>query len=248
MSSPHDDRSISAVLVASQHASDEDREALETEVVSYFRPMTHALASRYRLRGVEVDDLEQVADLALLKAMRRYAPAAGYLRGYVAATVLGEIKRHFRDFAWSIRPPRYIQDLQSPVAEAISDGPDDLGDASSVERAARLLQLDRATVIEVLQAREGFRLVSLDRSSDERPWSETADTTDPYRETESRLFLGSVFDGLAADEREILRLRFVEQLSQREIATLVRSTQKQVSRTLERVLSSLRQRILSDAA
>jgi RNA polymerase sigma-B factor len=251
MSSPHDDQSIAAVLLTSRTASPIHRQRLESQVVAFFQPLTHSLARRYGHRGVEQDDLQQIADLAMLKAMRRYDPQAGDLRGYVAATVLGEIKRYFRDHSWTVRPPRQIQDLQSRVVDALADVHDDLSDRPRTVVVAERLGVDRAVVTEVLLARGGFRALSLEWSAEPggpRLADQVVDADDPHLETERHLFVTYVCAGLDDDERALLHLRFVEELSQTQIASRLHSSQKQVSRSLERILSSLRQRALSDAA
>jgi RNA polymerase sigma-B factor len=250
MSSSHDDLSIARTLIAALSAMLPEREALESEVITYFRPMSHALARRYRDRGVEADDLEQVADLALLKAMRRYDPDVGHLRGYLAATVLGEIKKYFRDHGWVIRPPRHIQDLQSTVLNAVTQGGDSSIAQPRTVQVANALGIDRAVVAEVLLARGGFRCLTLDRTmgdSDIRLLDGLTDGEDPYEGSDRRMFLLAVCASLSDHERDLLRLRFVEELSQHQIAVRLESTQKQVSRALQRILSKLRQEAFAEA-
>jgi RNA polymerase sigma-B factor len=246
----HYDRSITSLVLAARSAPVPARERMETDVVTFFRPLTRGLARRYAHKGVDTEDLEQVADLALVKAMRRFDPEAGHLRGYVTATVLGEIKRHFRDHAWSVRPPRDIQDLQSRVVDTMTGAPHDVSDRSSIDQTADVLHIDRSVVVEVLLARGGFHASPLDRPSHEGgPGPQhVVDEADPCLAAERRSFLQYVCAGLDHDERELLRLRFVEELTQRQIAVRVDSTQKQVSRTLERVLVSLRARAVADVA
>jgi RNA polymerase sigma-B factor len=251
MSSTHDDRSIAATLLASRTVPADHRGLLENQVVAFFQPLTHSLAHRYAHRGVEQDDLEQVADLALLKAMRRYDPQTGDLRGYVAATVLGEIKKYFRDHSWTVRPPRHIQDLQTRVMGAFVDPLDDPHERPRTVVVAERLGVDHAVVTEVLMARGGFRSLSLEWSAEPggpRLGDQVVDARDDHQETERHLFVSFVCDGLDDDERTLLHLRFVEELSQTQIAMRMQSSQKQVSRSLERILASLRQRAVSDAA
>jgi RNA polymerase sigma-B factor len=251
MSSSQDDQTIATTLLAAQCAPHPERALLEGEIVSFFQPMTRALAHRYRHRGVDVEDLQQVADLALLTAMRRYDPQSGNLRSYVAVTVLGELKKHFRDHSWTVRPPRHIQDLQAPVMDAVADLHDDGPRRPHMVRVAEALGVDTAVVNEVLVARGGFHALSLERSSDQdgpRLVDQLAEATDLHQETERRLFVAFVCADLDDAERTLLHLRFVEELSQTQIAARLHSTQKQVSRSLERILSALRGRALSDAA
>lgn len=251
MPSSHDDVSIAHTLLAAKFASPREREFLESEVISFFQPMTHALARRYCQRGVEIEDLEQVADLGLLKAMRRYDPAAGHLRSYVAATVLGEVKKYFRDYGWAIRPPRHIQDLQAQVVDAVVDAGEGASARPRADRVADALGVDRAVVTEVLMAREGFRCLSLELQAGHgrsRLSDRLADQDDPFVESERRLLLRSICASLSDHDRDLLRMRFVEELSQPEIAARMDSSQKQVSRALERLLASLRESATSEAA
>ena len=243
--------SITTVLLASRAAPAARREQMEGEVVAHFQPLTHALARRYGHRGVDQDDLEQVADLALLKAMRRYDPEAGDLRGYISATVLGEIKKYFRDHSWTVRPPRAIQDLQSQVLDAFVELHEESHDRPRTAIAAERLGLDLAVVTEVLLARGGFRSLSLEWSAEPggpRLIDQTTAPEDDHQETELRLFVTFICAELAPDERTLLNLRFVEEMSQTQIAARMHSSQKQVSRSLERILTTLRQRAMSDAA
>ncbi|MCD9199776.1 sigma-70 family RNA polymerase sigma factor [Aeromicrobium wangtongii] len=246
-----DDEPILSLLAACQGAPPSERARLETEIVTAYRPVSHSLARRYRLRGVDLEDLEQVADLALVKALRRFDPTAGSLRGYVTATVLGEIKKYFRDHAWCIRPPRQVQDLQSRVLDAMHDLGEDLPQQTRIGMVAQSLGIDACLVTEVLVARGGFRSLSLDRPIEEGGpvlAEQLADSNDPYEAAEARSLLSSVCTELQENEMELLRLRFVEELSQREIAERVHSTQKQVSRSLGRIIDALRERALVDAA
>jgi RNA polymerase sigma-B factor len=246
-----DESAILSALASCHDASPHDRDRIESEIVTFYLPMTHALARRYRFKGVDLEDLEQVADLALVKALRRFDPTAGNLRGYVTATVLGEIKKHFRDYAWCVRPPRQVQDLQSRVMDAMHEVQDDLPQQTRIGMVANTLGLERSLVTEVLMARGGFRSLSLDRpveAGGRQLADQIADAHDPYQATERRSFLASVCVDLDEDDRELLRLRFVEELSQQQIADVVHSTQKQVSRSLERILSALRQRAHAEAA
>lgn len=198
-----------------------------------------------------MDDLEQVADLALLKAMRRFDPASGHLRGFVSATVLGEIKKYFRDYAWTVRPPRHIQDLQPLVMDALADIAEGTSGSSHASRVADALGVQRSVVSEVLVARSAFHALSLDWDADQdglRLVDQLEELGDPHLDTERHLFVTFVCSGLNDDERRLLHLRFVEKLSQAQIAMRLDSSQKQVSRSLERILSVLRQRAVSDAA
>lgn len=249
--SPSDHCPVSASLAAARHSSPDHRLRAEHDAVVDLLPMAHALARRYDRRGIDLEDLEQVAGLALVKAVRAFDPAAGHLRGYVTVCVLGEIKRHFRDTGWCVRPPRHIQDLQTPVADAMCSEDAAELDVSERTRVAHLLGIDEATVREVLAARRNFRALSLDRPAvDGAPDLATrlGAHDDGFDATDRRLELQSLLSVVDADDRELLRMRFVDEMSQHEIASRTGSTQKQVSRALARIMAAIRQQVRDAAA
>jgi RNA polymerase sigma-B factor len=246
-----DDTFVSAALADARTASPSERARVERMVVEHFLPAARTLASRYARRGVDLDDLEQVAALALLRALRRFDPDAGHLRGFVTACVLGEIKKHFRDLGWAVRPPRHIQDLQSVVADAMVAADETVHDRRRSAQAALVLGLDESTVTEVLEARSNFRALSLDQATqDGGPGLEArlGASDEDVAACDRRAQLRSWYAVLDDDDRGLLRMRFVDELSQREIAEHVGVTQKQVSRALARVLAVLRDRAGSDQA
>jgi RNA polymerase sigma-B factor len=237
------DASIASALTASRSASRATQELVELQAVIFFRPMTHALARRYDRRGLELDDIKQVADLAVVKALRRFDPAAGHLRGFLTASVLGEIKKHFRDLAWAVRPPRDIQDLQSVVAEAMSAEREPVDGHSRARDVALSLQIDESVVLEVMAARANFRSLSLERSIQDGVLGLEgliASGRDAYADSDRRSELRSLCAVLSPDDRALLGMRFVDELSQHDIALRTGSTQKRVSRALARILTVLR--------
>jgi RNA polymerase sigma-B factor len=250
-----DDSSVTLALAAACAAPPAERARVECEAVAHLLPMARRLAGQYAHRGVEVDDLEQVAALALVTSLRRFDPAAGQLRAFVATCVLGEVKRHFRDCSWTVRPPRHVQDLQSEVVDAMCAADPEIEpqapDRPRRARVAEALGIDEATVTEVLAARSNFRSLSLDRAAaDGGPAMEArlAAPVDDFDACDRRSMVRSLCAVLPDDDCELLRLRFVDELSQREIAERTGATQKQVSRALERVLGVLRKRAALDAA
>ena len=203
-------------------------------------PMARDLAFRFRGRGVELEDLEQVASLALVKAARGYDAVRGPFPPYAAATVRGELKKYFRDHAWSIRPPRRLQDLQAAIAAALDDQPDGV----AVADLARSLSVEPELVLEAIIARGCFAIDSTDRVVSGQgavTLGETLRVADVgFELIDDWITFLRMFRALSPDERELLRLRFVDDLAQQEIAAHLGISQMQVSRRLSRLLHKLR--------
>jgi RNA polymerase sigma-B factor len=230
------------VLRAQQARSPQERDRLEGEVILRCRPLTWGLARRYMDRGAELDDLRAVADAAVLGAMRRFDVDRGAFIGYASVTVLGEIRKYFRDACWTIRPARSVQDLQSRVAAA-TDELQRQGRQVTVVDLASHLGVAEAEVHEALAARSCFSPASLDTwpAGAARPTGlDVAVEEGGYALSEDLATVAGACAALTDDERELLRLRFFEDLSQREIAEAQDRTQMQVSRELRRLLARLR--------
>jgi RNA polymerase sigma-B factor len=202
-------------------------------------PMARHLARHYRGRGVELEELEQVANLALVKAAHGFDSERGAFAPYAAATIRGDIKKFFRDHAWSVRPPRRIQELQAAITAATDTdaAPPDVDDLASD------LDVEREVVVEALSARGCFRSESTDRPVGESGL--TIGDTLPCTDTDLELVdewvtFCRLCRELSADERDLLRMRFVEDLTQQEIADRLGISQMQVSRRLRAVLDGLR--------
>lgn len=205
-------------------------------------PLARDLAFRFRGRGVELEDLEQVASLALVKAARGYDAVRGPFPPYAAATVRGELKKYFRDHAWSIRPPRRLQDLQAAIAAALDDQPDGV----AVADLARSLSVEPELVLEAIIARGCFAIDSTDRVVSGQgavTLGETLRVADVgFELIDDWITFCRLFRALSPDERELLRLRFVDDLAQQEIAAHLGISQMHVSRRLSRLLHELRER------
>lgn len=238
----HDCHLTALVVSAQQASTSRERAAAEAEIIVACRPMAWSLAHRYAERGAEIDDLRAVADIAVLGAIRRFDGARGEFRSYASVTVLGEIKKYFRDFCWTIRPTRSVQELQSRVAEAALEL-QQCGMPDTVQEIAKRLGVPADAVKEAAAARDCFSPHSLDAPAaggvDARG-SSVAIEEAGFAMTEDRLVTARLIATLGPTERELLRLRFVEELTQREIAEAMGSSQKQVARDLERVLGRLR--------
>jgi RNA polymerase sigma-B factor len=201
----------------------------ETSLVEDHLPLAARIARTYRGRGVEDDDLLQVARLALVKAAERFDPDRGAFAPYAASTIRGEVKRYFRDHAWSVRPPRRLQDLQARLAAETAQGVRD------PRRLAELVDAPVADVREALAASSCFTTDHL-----EEALGATAQVDDGFERVDAWLTVRSLRTALSADDKQLLAWRFVDEMPQREIAALLGISQMQVSRRLSALLSRLR--------
>jgi RNA polymerase sigma-B factor len=222
--------------------------AIRDKLVERFLPLARRLALRYRHGSEPLEDLVQVASLGLVKAVDRFDPDRGLaFSSFAVPTILGELKRHFRDHGWSVHVPRGLQERVAAVEQASSRLGSKLGRPPSVAELCNELDLDEESVVEALGAARAYDAVSLEASTGEREHEGPPALEERLGERDERLELvelaASVAPALAAlpdREREILRLRFIEDLTQQEIAERVGCSQMQVSRLLRRSLSRLR--------
>jgi RNA polymerase sigma-B factor len=216
--------------------------------------LADGIASRYLGRGLERDDLVQVARLGLVKAVRRYRPALGQsFAGFAAPTISGEIKRHFRDTGWMVRPPRRLQELGARLRDAEKELEQQLHRRPTPAEIATLLGVDESEVRAAREASSSFHAVSLDlpMTTEHRPDVAVDDTDDPFAALDDSEWLGAALHDLTDRERTVLRLRFVESMTQSQIAEHIGVSQMQVSRILRATLSRLRCRLessMGDAA
>jgi RNA polymerase sigma-B factor len=222
--------------------------AAREELVLRFMPLARQLAARYRHAGESHEDLVQVACLGLLKAVDRYDPrrGAGFTR-YAVPTMLGELKRHFRDKGWSVHVPRATQELVLKVSEALGSLPAKLGRSPRPRDLADAVGASVEEVLEAMEAATAYDALSLDTpppaSDDEerRSYAETLPSEEQgYELVELGQALAGTVKALPDRERTILHLRVVEDLTQAEIAEQVGVSQMHVSRLLRRALDKLR--------
>jgi RNA polymerase sigma-B factor len=207
--------------------------------------VARSMASRYRNRGIDLDDLEQVALLGLTKAAQRFDPLAGHdFLSYAVPTIRGELRRHFRDAGWMVRPPRRVQDLQSRISRAQEDLESQLGRSPRPSELATHLDVAIDDVVEALTADGCFTPTSLDGPVGDGS-SSLGDLLGfedrAVVAAEARIVLEPLVTTLPDRDQRILRMRFVEEATQQEIAEAVGLTQAQVSRVLTRILASLRE-------
>jgi RNA polymerase sigma-B factor len=222
--------------------------AVREELVRRFLPFARSLALRYSGGGEPSDDLVQVASVGLIAAIDRFDPDRGVpFAAFAAPTILGELRRHFRDRVWTLRVPRGLQERIRSVEDTITGLSNDLERSPTISEIAGNLDLSDAEVLEALEASGARRTVSLDHpgAGDDPGETSVADRIgerDPAFElVEQRAALRSGFRVLSELEREVLRLRFVEDLTQSRIAASVGYSQMHVSRILRRALDRMRE-------
>lgn len=217
--------------------------ALRNEIVISYRGLAVALARRFADRGETLDDLVQVAQVGLMKAVERFDPERGVpFSGFATPTVLGELRRHFRDLSWSVRVPRGMKDLHLRIGPAVAELRNELGRSPSVADVARHLGLEEEQVLAAMEAGAAFKASSLDAaSSDQRSVHEhrLSSSETRYAEVEARATVASLLDKLSERSRRIVELRFYGELSQSEIAEKVGISQMHVSRLLRQALDQL---------
>jgi RNA polymerase sigma-B factor len=222
------------------------------DVVQRFLPLARSLALRYRGSTEQLDDLFQVANLALVKALDRFDPGRGKsFVAFAAPTILGELRRHFRDRVWELRLPRDLQERTMEVHKAVRELSDDLGRSPSVSQIAQRLELSQEEVAEALQADEARRTLSLDvpasrEDPESAPVAETVGHTEPgFEAVETQLAANDA--ELTDRETRVLRMRFEEDLTQYEIGDRIGVSQMQVSRIMRGALRKLMQAVNADA-
>jgi RNA polymerase sigma-B factor len=219
------------------------REAL----VRQFMPLARRLARRYGRSSEPFEDLVQVASLGLLKALDRFDPERGHpFSSFAVPTILGEMRRYFRDSGWSVHVPRGEQERALRVRDAQDNFANTHGRAPTVNQLAEYLELDIEEVIDALQAIQAYEALSLDapRASPDGEAMTFGDSVghedERYELVELGATLGAALEQIPQREQVILRMRFVEDLTQAEIAARVGVSQMQVSRVLRRSLDRLR--------
>jgi RNA polymerase sigma-B factor len=228
-----------------------DRE-LRNELVQEHRRLATFLARRLRHRGESVDDLEQVAMLGLLKAVERFEPERGLrFSSFATPTIMGELKRHFRDRGWSVRVPRRVQELHLELDRQIALLTQELGRPPTTAEIADRLGTSEEEVLEGMEANSLYRLASLDarRSDDDAdPYDTTLGRPDTeFERVNDRLEVQELLSELPPRERTIVYLRFFEGRTQSEIASRVGISQMHVSRLLTKSLAALGARALNGA-
>src|SRR3954469_15707494 len=206
-------------------------------------PLARALAGRYAGRGEPLDDLVQVACVGIMKAIDGFDVTRDVrFSSYATPTVLGEIKRHFRDKTWSVRVPRGLQELQLQVAKERDKLTNELGRSPTVQELADAISAPFEEVLATIQSASARRTRSLEEPTGEDvTLADSLGGQDPELDrAEMRALLDGAFGVLSARDREVLRLRFEEDMTQTEIAAQIGVSQMQVSRLIRQSLARLR--------
>jgi RNA polymerase sigma-B factor len=238
--------------LATLPAGGEERQRIRGELVELHLPLVEYLARRFRNRGEWLDDLTQVATIGLIKSIDRFDLARGVeFSTYATPTIVGEIKRHFRDKGWAVRVPRRLQELKLALTKAISDLAQRLGRAPTVAELAAHLQMSEEEVLEGLESANAYSTVSLDApdsgDEDAPAVAESLGMLDDALEgVEYRESLKPLLERLPPREKKILMLRFFGNMTQSQIATELGISQMHVSRLLARTLTQLREGLTTD--
>jgi len=239
------DRSLPASTPSIEHDS-------ENELVETHLSLARSLARRYHGRGIDQDDLTQVAYLGLVQASRRFDGQKGDFPPFATATILGELKRHFRDRGWTVRPPRALQELQASVTRVTDDALQTSQQPPTPTQIAHELGVEVQDVREAQSAQQGFSASSLDDEGRDGEWSGlshrlgTIDTR--FERVEEVASVAPLLRGLPECDRELVWLRFFEEKSQLEISGILGVSQMQVSRRLKKLLEALRDNVTAPPA
>ncbi|HKH19176.1 MAG TPA: SigB/SigF/SigG family RNA polymerase sigma factor [Solirubrobacteraceae bacterium] len=219
--------------------------SLREQLVESYLPLARSIARRYQSPRVPAEDLVQVAAIGLMKAIDRYDPRRGIaFSSYAVPTMVGEVQRHFRDHTWGVRPPRDLQERAQRVLAVNRALSAELGRPPSAGEIAERLQLSLEDVVEALQACSARDTTSLDRPRVVGDESDTlADTIgaddDEYDRVDDAITAELLMTHLDAREREIIRLRFHEDLTQSEIGERIGCSQMHVSRLVRGAIAKL---------
>jgi RNA polymerase sigma-B factor len=235
-------------------ADDPRREHVRTQLIAMHQPLVEHLARRFRNRGEPYDDLVQVATIGLIKSIDRYDPERGVeFSTYATPTIVGEIKRWFRDKGWAVRVPRRLQELRLEIGSATASLTQQFGRSPTVGELAERIGTTEEEVLEGLESAAAYSTLSLDApeggESDGPSVLDMLGSEDVALEgVENREALKPLLAGLPERERRILLLRFFAGMTQSQIAVEVGISQMHVSRLLARTLVRLREGLLVDDA
>lgn len=235
---------------AGLEATDPRRESLRDDLVTGYLPLAEHIAQRFSGRGVAKEDLVQVARLGLVNAVDRFDPSKGdEFLAFAVPTVMGEVRRYFRDAGWVLRVPRRLKDLHMSISNASATLSQRLGRAPAPSEIAEHVGLTRSQVYEGLEASHAYHSMSLDEvissDSDDLELADTLGERDTaFEGVENHETLQPLLAGLPERERRIVVLRFTHNLTQTQIAERIGISQMHVSRLLTRTLQQLRTGLL----
>ncbi len=226
----------------------EDDAAAREELVRRFEPLARSVARRYHSRGEPIDDLTQVANVGLLKAIDRFDPARGYaFTSYATPTMLGELKRYFRDSGWAVHVPRGVKERAVELAGATEKLSSRLGRSPSLGELAQELGVTEEQTLEAVEAYHARHAAPLEQGSDDEdstslsPAQLLGAEDERLEQAEYLSVIAKGVEALSDSDRMILFLRFGRDLTQSEIARRVGTSQMQVSRLLRAAIEKIRQ-------
>ncbi|MCB0977457.1 MAG: SigB/SigF/SigG family RNA polymerase sigma factor [Acidimicrobiales bacterium] len=232
------------------YSTDRDPAVRDEIVESQMRLAIH-LARRFEHRGIPFEDLVQVASLGLLKSVERFEPERGLeFSTFATPTIMGELKRHFRDKGWEVRVPRKVQELHVRLNVVVNELTQQLGRSPSIPELATATRASQEEVLEALEASNAFRSTSIDAAVTEDGTATLADVLGVADRgpdlLEDRDLVERLLASLPPRERLMMQLRFYEELTQSEIAERLGISQMHVSRLLGRCLENLRLRLAAE--
>lgn len=229
-----------------------DMDAREKLVMSHLN-LVRFIANKFKNRGEPIDDLVQVGYLGLLKAIDRFDPARGLeFTTFATPTIMGEIKRHFRDKGWSVRVPRRLQELSAKVNQATDTLTSQLQRSPTIAEIAEYLDATVDEVLEAMESSSAYSSVSLEAPSgmedDDAPSviDRYATEDEELAFTDDRIIIEEALAGFSPREREVIEMRFLQGMTQIEIAEKLGISQVQVSRLLRRTLKKIQEKIDPD--
>ncbi|MGW4369749.1 SigB/SigF/SigG family RNA polymerase sigma factor [Nocardia takedensis] len=251
---PYDNLEPLFIELAALDTGDPRRAALRDRIMRRALPLAENIARRFRGRGVEDDDLRQVACLGLVNAVDRFDPSHGSsFLSFAVPTVMGEVRRHFRDQTWSVRVPRGTKETHAKIGPAVEELAQRLGRMPRPSEIAAELDLDRTEVTQALVAANAYRADSLDAALTDGDddtiapaLSRLGAVESAYGLLEDAMAVRPLLEALPERERQVLVWRFSDNLSQAEIAARLGVSQMQISRTLTRIFTTLRDKALAE--
>ncbi|GAA4538915.1 SigB/SigF/SigG family RNA polymerase sigma factor [Mycobacterium paraffinicum] len=239
------------VLLRQMPAESHDYRRQRERIVTRCLPLADHVASHFARRGEGLDDLIQVARLGLMNAINRFDPDKGpSFIGFAVPTMMGEVRRYFRDYSWGMRVPRRLRELHVQISRTTGDLAQKLGRAPTAGELSQALEVPREEIVECLVAGDAYRLDSLDApvgtdsSGTPRLVADAVGGIDPQIEhITNREALRVLVAALPEREREVLRMRFFESMTQSQIAECIGVSQMQVSRILASTLRCLRDQL-----
>jgi RNA polymerase sigma-B factor len=238
-------RSVESLLVA--YHREGDQSARDTALVELM-PLVRALASRYAGRGEPLEDLVQAGSIGLIKAVDRFDPDRGIkFSSYAIPTIVGEIKRHFRDKAWAMHVPRRLKELSLRLSHTLDELTTELGRSPTIAELAEATGVEEEDVVDALDSSNAYSTRSLhapyEEGGDDSLADKLGEEDTGYAEVEDGALVAAGLDALDERERQIVELRFFEEMTQSQLAAEVGISQMHVSRLLRRALATMRGRI-----